>query len=61
MNRKTQEKAEVTQKAKKESSLRRFWAMFRYESRDTLHKMKKARNLYLFLLPFLIIFVLFYI
>lgn len=61
MNRKTQEKAEVTQKAKKESFLRRFWAMFRYESRDTLHKMKKARNLYLFLLPFLIIFVLFYI
>lgn len=48
-------------KVHKESFLRRFWAMFRYESRQTLHDMKKSRKQYLFLLPFLLIFVTFYI
>ena len=61
MNKTTQETAVKQNKVHKESFLRRFWAMFRYESATTLQKMKKAKGLYLFMLPFLIIFVLFYI
>ena len=55
---------EIQQKQEKlhrEPFLRRFWAMFRYESAQTLKEVVKARKQYLFLLPFVVIFALFYI
>ncbi len=49
------------EKLQKASFLRQFRAMARYETKNTLHQMKKAKGLYLFLAPFLVIFLLFYI
>lgn len=61
MTKTTLDTAVKQKKAGKQPFLRRFGAMFRYESAVTLQKMKKSKGLYLFLLPFLTIFLLFYI
>lgn len=44
---------------KKASFSKRFWAMFRYEAQVTWAQMKKSKWLYLFMMPFLLLFTVF--
>ncbi len=51
----------MDQQSKTPSSWKRYFQMKRTYAASTLHRMKKAKSQYLFLLPFGIVFLLFYI